>query len=160
MIRSLLSPQECADCKLCCSFDSSDIWEAPVIDGEKARLITSRYKEDQQFIDRGTHCVLKMEKQEDSDLYYCTMLDHAKGCIMGSEKPFDCKIWPFRIMELNGMRVITLSPVCPIVNTRPIEQIKKTCGEIADTVFAEAEKHPEYVKPYIDGYPIIAAESR
>ena len=100
-----------------------------------------------------------MEKEPDSDLYYCSLLDRSKGCIMGDEKPFDCKIWPFRVMSLNGVNVITLSPVCPVVKTRPLEDIMKVCWQISDEIFSQAKAHPEIVKPYIEVYPIIVTQN-
>ncbi len=160
MIKNLLSPQECAKCQLCCTFDSYDLWETPVITRDKANQILQDFKPDQEFVKRDESFLLKMKKEDGADLYYCSLLDRDKGCILGSEKPFDCKIWPFRIMALNGTRVITLSPVCPVVNTRPMEQIVKTCKEISAQIFAEADKHPQFVKPYLKGYPILAVEEK
>ncbi|MGN0623388.1 MAG: hypothetical protein ACI4JA_05510 [Oscillospiraceae bacterium] len=160
MLKNLLSPDECAKCKLCCSFDSYDLWETPVITRDKANQILQDFKPDQEFVKRDEHFLLKMKKEPEVDLYYCSLLDSDNGCILGSEKPFDCKIWPFRIMNFNGTKVITLSPVCPVVNSRKMEDIKKTCEEISEEIFAEAEKHPEYVKPYLKGYPILAVEEK
>lgn len=160
MLRKLLSPDECAKCKLCCTFDSYDLWETPVISRDKANQILQEFNPEQKFIKRDEHFLLKMEKEPGADLYYCSLLDHEKGCTLGSEKPFDCKIWPFRIMALNGTKVITLSPVCPVVNTRSIEKISEVCKEIAPGIFEEAARHPEYVKPYLKGYPIIAVEEK
>lgn len=159
MLKNLLSKEECAKCRICCCFDSSDIWEAPVITQSKAEQILREYKPGQEFVKREGHTLLKMEKEPDSDLYYCSLLDRSKGCIMGDEKPFDCKIWPFRVMSLNGVNVITLSPVCPVVKTRPLEDIMKVCWQISDEIFSQAKAHPEIVKPYIEGYPIIATQN-
>lgn len=158
MLKNLLSKEECAECRICCSFDSYDLWETPIITRSKASQILQDYKPDQEFVKRDEHFLLKLKKEDDADLYYCSLLDHSKGCIMGSEKPFDCKIWPFRIMSLNGTNVITLSPVCPIVKIRPLTEIMKVCSEISGEIFEQAKKHPEFVKPYIDGYPIIKVE--
>lgn len=160
MLKKLLSSDECAKCKICCSFDSYDLWETPVITRDKANQIMQDFKPDQDFVKKDDHFLLKMKKEPEVDLYYCSLLDHEKGCILGSEKPFDCRIWPFRIMALNDTKVITLSPICPVVSKRPIEEIMKVCAEISDEIFAEAKEHPEYVKPYLSGYPIIAVEKK
>lgn len=160
MLKKLLSREECAKCRICCCFDSSDIWEAPVIDSEKSQQITKDFKADQEFVEKDGHYLLKMKKEPNRDLYYCSLLDHEKGCIMGNEKPFDCRIWPFRIMSLNGRIVITLSPVCPVVKTRSLEDIMNVCKDISEEAFDQARRHPEYVKPYISGYPITAVEEK
>lgn len=156
MLSEILSREECANCQICCCFDDDDIWEAPVITAEKAKKIVEKYKPEQDFVDQNGVKILHMEKEPNEELYYCSLLDHKKGCVMGNEKPFDCRIWPFRIMEFNSQTVITLSPVCPIVKNRPLDKIMNTLNKISPLIFEQAEKHPEIVKPYIKGYPILA----
>lgn len=158
MIRKLLKREECAKCRLCCCFDSYDLWETPVINEETHDRILAEFKPDQEFLELEDHYLLKMPKEPDRDLYYCTLLDHEKGCIMGEEKPFDCRIWPFRIMDLKGIRVIVLSPVCPVVQTRPLCEIQAVAKELAPQIFAYADANPSAVKKYISGFPIMLAE--
>lgn len=158
MLNQLLSREECAKCKICCCFDSSDIWEAPVITKEKADEILNKYNPDQKFLSKENYSILEMPKEPNKDLYFCTMLDHETGCLMKDNKPFDCRIWPLRVMKLNENIVITLSPVCPIVKQRPLEKIMKTAENLAPEIFSEAEKNPQIVKPYIKGYPILAVK--
>lgn len=158
MIGKLLSREECAKCRLCCCFDSYDLWETPVIENSTRQRILEEFKPDQDFLDLEDHSLLKMQKEPDRDLYYCSLLDHDKGCIMGTEKPFDCRIWPFRVMDLNGTRVIVLSTVCPVVQTRPLCEIQAVAKELAPQIFAYADRAPFAVKKYISGYPIMVAE--
>ena len=155
MLKELLSRDECAKCQICCCFDDEDIWEAPVISKENQQKILEKFNSAQKFISNNNQTVMAMDKAKDEELYYCSMLDHKKGCVMKDEKPFDCKIWPFRVMDFEGKLVITLSPVCPVVKTRPLDKITDTLNKISPIIFEQAEKHPEIVKPYIDGYPIL-----
>lgn len=155
MLGELLSREECAKCKICCCFDSDDIWEAPVITDEMADKIVKSVV-NQNFIVQNDVRILKMDKEYDKDLYYCSLLDHNTGCIMKDQKPFDCKIWPFRVMDFDGRLVITLSPVCPIIKTKPFEKIIDVLDKISPIIFEQAENNPEIVKPYIEGYPILA----
>ena len=71
----------------------------------------------------------------------------------------DCKIWPYRIMELNGVRVISVASICPDMYAKPLN---KLVGELenglADKIFAEADKDPAMIKPYEQGYPILKVE--
>ncbi len=158
MLGKLISKEECARCRLCCSFDSYDLWETPVIPPRLASMILQDYKPDQEFLRLEDHFLLKMKKEPDRDLYYCSLLDHEKGCIMGDNKPFDCRIWPLRLMELGGVRVIVLSPVCPTVQTRPLNEIQAVARELADEIFRYGDENPVAVKKYIDGYPIMVVE--
>ncbi|MCD7727131.1 MAG: hypothetical protein LUH57_02150 [Ruminococcus sp.] len=160
MLKSLLSGEECARCKICCTFDDEDIWETPIIYNELAESVKSSVGG--ELIDKGEYKLFSLSKKPEEELYYCTALDRQKGCRLDAEsKPFDCKIWPFRVMRLEGFNgyVITLSPVCPIVKTRPLDSIMATLDKIKDEIFAEAEAHPFMVKDYIDGYPILATRS-
>lgn len=158
MLEGLLSKEECAACKLCCSFDSYDLLSTPVITSGLKSLICERFKPGQRFIERDGHFLLRMEREADADLYYCPLLDREHGCIMGDEKPFDCLIWPFRVMRMGCLTVIALSPLCPIVAKKPIAEIISTCSRISAEIFREAQEHPEYVKPYEEGFPVIAID--
>ena len=64
MLKKLLSREECAKCRICCCFDSSDIWEAPVIDSEKSQQITKDFRSDQEFVEKDGHYLLKMKKSQ------------------------------------------------------------------------------------------------
>lgn len=160
MLSKILSKEDCAKCRICCCFDSSDIWEAPIITKTKAAEILSRYNHEQKFREKDDCYVLDMKKEESEDLYYCSMLDREKGCVMNDDKPFDCQIWPFRVMDLNGTKVITISPVCPVVKTRSLEELSIFAKELAPLIFQQAEKNPIMIKPYINDYPILAVNMK
>ncbi|MGN0594723.1 MAG: hypothetical protein ACI4I6_06155 [Hominimerdicola sp.] len=158
MLSKILSREECAKCKICCSFDSYDLWETPVITDSLASKILQEYAPEQKFVRKDDHFLLRMEKEPGADLYFCSLLDHDKGCILGENKPFDCKIWPFRIMALNGRKVITLSPVCPVLIKKPVNEIIEVAEELAPMIFQYAEENPSVVKPYLERYPIMVVE--
>lgn len=158
MLSKILSHDDCEKCQICCTFDSYDLWETPVITDSLASKILQEYAPQQKFIRKDDHFLLKMDKEPEADLYYCSLLDRDKGCILGDSKPFDCKIWPFRIMALNGRRVITLSPVCPVLIKKPVNEILEEANELAPTIFEYADKNPAVVKPYLEGYPIMVVE--
>lgn len=114
----------------------------------KHRIFTNACKQDiagiypkQEFIKKENHFLFKMDKEQNADLYYCPMLDNEKGCILGDDKPFDCRIWPLRVMALNETKVITLSPVCPTMNEKSIKELTKTANELADQIFEYADEN-------------------
>lgn len=158
MLSKILSKKECAKCRICCCFDSSDVWETPIITKPLHDKILGEYNPKQKFIKKDNCYILDMPKDESDDLYYCSMLDRNSGCILKDDKPFDCKIWPFRVMDFNGVNVITLSPVCPVVKTRSLEDLSSFIETIAPTIFQQANDQPEIIKPYIKGYPILATD--
>ncbi|MGN0641562.1 MAG: YkgJ family cysteine cluster protein [Huintestinicola sp.] len=164
MLKNILSNKTCAGCKICCIFDSYDIWETPVISAElKDRILAER--SDISFMSKGDSensylfKVLPCEI-DGRGLFACPALDSKTGCTLGENKPFDCKIWPYRIMELGGRQVISIASICPELYNKPLKQlVDELENGLADKIFAEADKNPDMIKPYQDGYPILLVRS-
>lgn len=135
MLSKILSKETCATCRICCVFDKEDIWEAPV--------------------------GVKIKNEPKDGLFYCSELSE-NGCKLGQNKPFECSIWPFRIMEYNNNYVITVSPVCPSIYALPINKVMDFVKEekLDDYIFSYAKDHSDIIKPYINGYPIIAIKKK
>ena len=79
------------------------------------------------------------------ELFFCPMLCET-GCTMGSEKPFDCKVWPFRMMrDLTGNVRVT------------DEQLETFLAEegLGKLLLAYAAEHPAHVKPYSKEYRFL-----
>ena len=162
MLKNILSNETCAKCRLCCIFDKYDVWETPVITRELfVKLSAERH--DLKMVSKGVSggYVFNMENcwDEEEEIFRCPALDPKKGCTLGDNKPFDCRIWPFRVMETEDkrFRMITVSPVCPEIFDRPLSQLSEFVKEkLENTVFDYAEKNPEIVKKYIKGYQVLA----
>ena len=158
MLKNILKSSDCASCRVCCVFDKYDLWETPVLDGELKKRVEERFPRI-SFVEKGNGWLFRMEESED-ELYYCPALDPNSGCILGEDKPFDCKIWPYRIMSLGGKRVISIASICPTMYAKPLSEL---CGELernglAEKIFAFADSHPDIVKPYENGYPVLKVE--
>ncbi len=158
MLKKILDPQSCGKCRICCGFDESDKWEIPLVFDELKQFIEKEYP-DMKLVSRGGEYVFDMQFDGDK-VIYCPALTE-KGCMLGDNKPFDCRIWPFRVNDLNGMKVITVSPVCGEVSALPLKALTEfvqTDG-FAEMLFQTAKAHPDMVKPYINGYPVVAVEN-
>lgn len=158
MLKGLLDNKTCAACKICCGFDNTDLWEMPIMNEKTAQKL-KELKPETRFTDCGSGYVTDAGELSDGELFYCPALDHEKGCILGDDKPFDCRIWPFRVMETEDkrFRMITVSSVCPEIYSRPLSQLSEFVKEkLETTVFEYAEKNPDVIKKYIEGYPILA----
>ncbi|MCM1022436.1 MAG: hypothetical protein NC395_00055 [Prevotella sp.] len=158
MLKNILKSNDCASCKICCVFDKYDIWETPVLEDGLKDYVSEHFPY-VSFIRKGDGWLFRMNESEDG-LYRCPMLDPKSGCRLGDGKPFDCRIWPYRIMELGGKRVISMASICPTMFEKPLSEL---CGELTDKglaekIFAYADSHPDIVKPYESGYPILLAE--
>ena len=154
MLKKILSGSSCAKCRLCCVFDSSDVWETPVFTEEIKNKILSE-KPDTQFIKKDSGFILNAGELADDQLITCPALTE-KGCMLGDDKPFDCRIWPYRIMNVGGKRAITIASICSELYNRPLSQIIDFLKEgLAQQIFSYADSHPEIVKPYEQGYPVL-----
>lgn len=157
MLKEILNPGSCADCRLCCVFDRYDVWETPVFTPEiRDRILES--KPDTAFVSKDGGYIFRVEKFSDEGLFSCPALTE-NGCMLGDEKPFDCRIWPYRIMEISGRRAITIASICDELYNRPLSQLVDFLkGGLADKIFSYADSHPEIVKPYYEGYPVLLFE--
>ncbi len=157
MLKKILDKKTCAECRLCCIFDRYDIWETPVFDEDTRNKIESLA--DAEFIQKDGGYIFKAEKFDDEGLFTCPALDPGKGCILGDEKPFDCRIWPYRIMKIGDKRVISIASICEAMYSKPLcELVEFLKDGLADKIFSYADSHPEIVKPYDNSYPILLVE--
>ena len=159
MLEGLLSKEECAGCRLCCSFESYDLLDTPTVTPDAAEKVLKEHLPEQEFLGNNGSYIMKMEPEPDSDIHYCPLLDHRKGCVMGDAKPFECRIWPLRVMKRGDSLVIALSPLCPVISRKPAELIRQKCEELADAIFAEAKACPALVKPYTPGCAVLCEEN-
>ena len=159
MLKGILNPKSCAECKLCCIFDRYDVWETPVFTEEiRDRILES--KPDTQFVKKDNGYIFKVTEFDQNQLFSCPALTE-KGCMLGDEKPFDCRIWPYRIMSINGQNAITIASICEEMYNRPLSQLVDFLKNgLAEQIFNYADHHPEIVKPYYDGYPVLMFRKR
>lgn len=157
MLKKILSSESCAKCRLCCVFDRYDVWETPVFT-EEIRERIRQANPDAEFVAKDGGFIFKADKFDEDGLFLCPALTE-KGCMLGDDKPFDCRIWPYRIMEIDGRRAITIASICEELYNRPLSQLVEFLnGGLAETIFSYADAHPEIVKPYYDGYPVLMFE--
>lgn len=157
MLGKILDKSSCAKCRICCGFVEYDKWEIPLVFTEMRGAVEKKLGIN--LIPRGNEFVFDMKFNGDT-IVYCPAASE-NGCTLGELKPFDCLIWPFRVNRLGTQYVITVSPICKTVSALPLSKIMEfihTDG-FAERLFEESHKHPDMVKPYIDGYPIVAVEN-
>jgi len=134
-------------------FDRSDVWETPMLTAELCEEITRRFG-NIPFTRRGDGMTFDMEFTADG-LSTCPMLGE-NGCMLGDDKPFCCRIWPFRLMNTDGGVSLTLSPLCEKVGSAGDENVRKFVDSgFSDTVFAYAKEHPEIIREYDPAYKTI-----
>ena len=159
MLKKILSGESCANCRLCCVFDRYDVWETPVFTEDIKNKILEKAP-DTQFLPVEGGYIFKVSEFDDEGLFSCPALTE-KGCMLGDEKPFDCRIWPYRTMNIGGRRAITIASICDELYNRPLSQLVDFLKEgLGEKIFAYADAHPEIVKPYYEGYPVLMFEKQ
>lgn len=170
MLSKVLKRSTCANCKFCCSFRKTSLWETPLFpqetmdklekdhmarNGEKLTF----HKQVHNGETYGQMNLLGYYQTENPDEEApCEFLDAQKGCMLSDEdKPFDCKIWPLRIMEKENKLVIALTPTCPSINEQPLERMEKLVNEegLGDQIYEYAKTHQYMIKDYKEGFPIL-----
>ena len=158
MLSSILSKSQCAACKFCCSFRRQSLWETPLFPPEVVEKLSkpNEYGVVGEFCD-GQIVLGGYKTGDPEEEVPCTFLDPQKGCILKPEdKPFDCSIWPLRIMNKDGELVIALTPTCPSIGAVPSQVLAELVkSALGDKIFEYAKTHPEIIKEYREGFPII-----
>ena len=161
MLKNILSGSTCAKCRICCIFDNYDLWVTPVVSDELYEKLLKEYP-GTEFLPKGKSRIFKCVPDviNGEELFICPMLDHKTGCKLGDDKPFDCRIWPYRVMELGGKLVISMASICPTMYEKPLKKLVEELHRdgLADKIFSHADTHPDIVKPYDNGYPILVVE--
>lgn len=158
MLSSVLSKDDCAKCRFCCSFRRKSLWETPLFNDDEARRLSELFPS-ARFKKRGDALTIDIDdcyKTDDSEEEaLCPFNDG--GCRLSAEdKPFDCSIWPLRVMEHDGGLAICLTPTCPVISEKPLSVMRELAeGEVGDKIIAFAGLHPEIVKEYKDGFPVL-----
>ena len=152
MLSSILKKQDCAECKFCCSFRRKSLWETPLFTKEIAEQLSKLYP-DVRFRPAGNQSVTvdlidEYKTSDPEEEVPCPFLEQNKGCILPPElKPFDCSIWPLRVVKESEKNVIALTPTCPAINRLPrnviIDLVK---NEIGEKILDYAKKNPDIIK--------------
>lgn len=159
MLSQILSKSSCAACKFCCSFRRQSLWETPFFPPEVVEKLSNPNEYGVVGELRDGQIVLGGYKTGDPEEEVpCTFLDPHKGCILKPEdKPFDCSIWPLRIMRKDSELVIALTPSCPSIGAVPSKALVDLVQDgLGEKIFEYAKTHPEIIKEYREGFPIIS----
>ena len=160
MLKSLLSPEDCAACRFCCSFRRQSLWETPLFTAESALALQEKYPH-ARFKRAGAQSrTLDLEplyKTCDSEEEAACPFLSPRGCVLPpEEKPFDCSIWPLRVCRKDGALRVMLEDTCPALNKVGVERVRALVASgLGSQIRAYAEAHPDAVKPYRAEFAIV-----
>ena len=160
MLTHLFTPDQCARCKLCCNFHRSTAWETPSLEPETAAALHAAGVPLQQRDDASCTFCLTFHTHDPEETANCPMLDPEKGCTLPREqRPFECRIWPLRLMKGTQGLSLGLYMGCPALTPDVRRKLTtEATGPLLPMLQAYAKKHPAAVRPEDPAYTIIWQE--
>lgn len=162
MLSKILTRESCAKCRNCCVFHEESRWETPVVSEEKAELIRKKlHNSESVVLNKNVYSLASVKRdiqlKDNQEIYKCAALDENKGCTLSDEeKPFDCSLWPVRIMEKENRIYIMLAKGCRSVDDTFIDNINTLLSEgLRARIISEMISNPDIIKPFVDGYITI-----
>lgn len=162
MLKKVLSLETCAECRNCCVFYEESRWETPIVSKEKAGKIIEKLNDRSSVIPvKNSYTLASVKREADIakgvEPYKCVALNEESGCSLSAdEKPFDCSLWPVRIMEKETKVYIMLAKGCKTVDSVFVEKVKKLLMEgLKAQILIEVRKNPDIIKSYSDNYIML-----
>ena len=158
MLGELLSPSDCATCGYCCSFRKKSLNLTPHFAKETIDEITRLFPEARfKSLPDGivTIDLDDMYQTDDEDEEVLCPFNKT-GCILPDHlKPFDCKLWPFRLMKNGADLSLALVPSCSYIKIDDRQKLKTVAQKVAKEAVGYAKDHPEIIIDFREDYQII-----
>lgn len=160
MLKSILSPADCASCRFCCSLRRKSLWETPLFEKSVKEKLEKKYPS-ARFKKAGSKFftveLIHLYKTDDAEEEVPCPFLGSHGCVLTpEEKPFDCSIWPLRVCKIDGKISIMLEKICPVINRQPVEKIKELLDSgLSEKIISYAEKNPDILKDFVPGSDIF-----
>ncbi len=156
MLRSILSPATCADCRNCCVFEEQSTWELPTFSAKTAQRMKNVCPDlkTKQVGENRVQVFLK----PNAGTQPCPFLDPASGCTLPpEEKPFACSLWPVRVMRTeDGNTVLTLYQGCNGMTDAQLPALYELLKNgLKARILAEIQKDETLILPYHPNYRIL-----
>lgn len=157
MLTGIFTPTDCAVCKLCCNFHHSSAWETPALAEEQIFLLQELCVPLEKRADGTTSFYLHFETESQDEVANCPMLNPSSGCMLPREqRPFECRIWPVRVMKQNSTLVVGIYEKCPALANGGFEKLKEhTLEKLLPQILDYARRHPRAVREFDSAYKII-----
>ncbi len=157
MLTGIFSPKLCAQCKLCCNFRRVSAWETPALEPAQIFLMHELCVPLEERADGTTSFFLNFQTENPDEVADCPMLDSCSGCTLPrSQRPFECRIWPVRIMKEASTLVVGIYKDCPALDESTFEKLKAhTLDHLLPQILSYAKRNPRAVREFNTAYQII-----
>ena len=157
MRKDVLSHEDCAKCGFCCSFRRQSLGLTPCFAKETVAEIRRLFP-DVRFktLPNGATTIdIDDQYRTDDSQEEVLCPFNRKGCILPSHlKPFDCELWPFRLMKSGNDLTLALVPTCPWIE-KDNPKFKSVAVAVAKAAVEYAKNHPEIVIEYREDYHVV-----
>lgn len=157
MLKNVLSPEDCAKCGFCCSFRRQSLHLTPLFAKEAVDEIRRLHPEARfRTLPNGAVTIDIADRYRTADSEEEALCPfNRKGCILPPHlKPFDCDLWPFRLMKSGDGFVLALVPTCPWI-AKDSPQFEATASVVAKKAMTYAKTHPEIAIEYRPDYQVV-----
>ncbi len=158
LLKDVLSPADCAGCGFCCSFRRQSLNLTPYFAKEAVEEICRLYPEAQfKTLPNGAVTIdIDDEYHTDDSEEEALCPFNRQGCILpGHLKPFDCELWPFRLMKGESSLVLALVPSCPRIGKNDMSKLREVAATVYEKALEYAKTHPEIVIEPREDYQVI-----
>ncbi len=164
MLGEILEKETCAGCRWCCSFRRMSLGETPRFAPDAVARIRGRFP-DVAFVEgadgasktRWLRYDLRGSYRTDdpAEEAPCPFLVSGKGCALGdADKPFECKLWPYRVMRKDGELVLAVAEECPGLRAQGYA-LDFARGPLRTKVEAALDAGPVVVQDWRAGYRVV-----
>lgn len=152
MLSNYIKSENCHVCQFCCRFRNSNLWDVPLFTDEEKLELEKKYSD---IIFERVNGLWTPRLISENEFFNCPFLNHEIGCILGKEKPFDCTIWPFYVMDKNGKIVLAKCNDCETINKIDKDSLIFLLQTYLLQIKEYIDKYPDYIKNYIPDYEIF-----
>lgn len=161
MLTHIFTSDSCARCRLCCNFRPCSAWETPFLEESlceslknRGVALCSRPNGSQSFL---------LDFQTDSleETVNCPLLDPSSGCTLPrNQRPFECRVWPLRLMQEDGALCIGCYTACPALAENSVREklVSTARGELLPILLDYARRFPQSIRSFNSAYEIIWRE--
>jgi len=156
VLREILQKDTCATCRYCCVFERTSLGELPHLVADAAKRIEPIFPDRQRQDDKTHWKSISLNgtyrTDDPRETLPCSFLNPKTGCeLSDDEKPLECRIWPFRVMERDGRTILALCTDCPgIKNLEVAFAFART--KLREKLRAIRTVKPLFVQPFRDNY--------
>ena len=162
MMKDLLTAEDCASCGFCCSFRRQSLNLTPRFAKESIEEIRRLYPEAgfKTLPDGSVTIDLDDKYLTDDSEEEARCPFNRQGCILPDDlKPFDCKLWPFRLMKGEDELLLALVPTCPKIKRDDPVRLEEVASSVAAAAVKYAKDHPEIIIEHRPDYRVIIRTS-